>query len=173
LEWETTVEAAHAGFNILRKSASERDYQQINKHTIKPEATKKYHYFDRNVNVGETYSYKLEDVSITGEKTQHDPITVFVTRPKDFRLYQNYPNPFNPKTHIEYQLPKQTRISLKIYNIMGQEVRTLVDEVKEAGYHSVIWNGLDNNGTPITSGIYYYRMVTDSHVEVKKMVLLR
>ncbi|MDZ7332982.1 MAG: T9SS type A sorting domain-containing protein, partial [candidate division KSB1 bacterium] len=173
LEWETTVEVAHAGFNLLRKSASDRDYQQINLQLIKSDGTKKYRYVDRSIEVGETYSYKLEDVSISGEKTQHDPITVMVERPKSFKLAQNYPNPFNPTTMIEYQLPEQTHVTIVIYNMLGQEVRSLVDEIKPAGYHSVIWNGLDNSGGMVTSGVYYYRMTTPSFNEVKKMVLVR
>ncbi|MCU0644055.1 MAG: Ig-like domain-containing protein, partial [bacterium] len=173
LEWETTVETAHAGFNIFRRSASEKEYEQINGNLIKADGTKKYRYIDRSVTVGETYFFKLEDVSLTGEKTQHDAITLFVTKPDEYRLYQNYPNPFNPKTHIDYQLPEPSRVTIRIFNIIGQEVRTLVDEMKTVGYHSVMWNGLDNFGTPATSGIYYYRMETNSFIEVKKMVLLR
>jgi hypothetical protein len=173
LEWETTVEVAHAGFNIFRKSTSDYEYQQLNQQLLKANGMKKYNYIDRSVEVGETYSYKLEDVSISGEKAQHDPITVFISRPKDYKLYQNYPNPFNPTTQIEFQLPQQAKMTIKIYNIMGQEVKTLVDEVKEAGYHTIVWNGLDNSGTPVSSGIYYYRMLTGSYSEVKKMVLLR
>ncbi len=173
LKWETTVEVAHAGFNLLRKSSSDADYQQVNKHLIRSDCTNKYSFIDRNITVGEAYNYKLEDVSISGEKTQHDPITVFVARPKDYKLFQNYPNPFNPTTRIEYQLPKPAMLTIKIYNTMGQEVKTLVDEAKEAGYHAVIWNGLDNSGTPVASGVYYYRLVTKTFTEVKKMVLLR
>ena len=63
--------------------------------------------------------------------------------------------------------------AIKIYNIRGQVVKTVVDEVKESGYHTIIWNGLDNNGVPVASGIYYYRMTTGAHVEVKKMVMLK
>jgi len=173
LEWETTVEVAHAGFNIFRKSGSEPEYQQINQMLLKSDGSKKYHFLDRNIKAGETYFYKLEDVSITGDKTQHDAIMVFAARPKDYKLYQNYPNPFNPTTRIEFQLPEQNLVSLKIYNIRGQEVKTLVDQVMEAGYHAVIWNGRDNNGCAVTSGVYYYRMATESHTEMKKMVLLR
>jgi len=173
LEWETTLEIAHAGFNIFRKSGSDQEYRRVNEHLLKSDGTKKYRYIDRSVKVGETYLYKLEDVSINGDKAQHDPITVFVARPKEYKLYQNYPNPFNPTTHIEYQLPEEAMVTLKVYNIKGQEVKTLVDEHKEAGYHAVTWNGLDNNGTSATSGIYYYRLVTGTHVEIKKMVLLR
>ena len=173
LEWETTVETAHAGFNVYRRSVSEREYVQLNSNLIKADGTRKYRYLDRNITVGETYYFKLEDVSLTGEKTQHDAITLFVTKPDEYKLYQNYPNPFNPKTHIDYQLPDVSRVTIRIFNIIGQEVRTLVDETKTIGYHSVIWNGLDNFGTPVTSGIYYYRMETNSFVEVKKMLLLR
>jgi hypothetical protein len=140
---------------------------------IKSNGANSYNYLDQSVEVGATYSYKLEDVSITGQHTEHDAITIFVARPDRYELQQNYPNPFNPKTNIEYQLPMETRVSLKIYNIMGQEVKTLIDDVKEAGYHALIWNGLDNSGVAVSSGIYYYRMVTGSFVETKKMVLLR
>ncbi len=173
LRWETASEIAHTGFNVLRREASENAYRQINSGLIKSDGSKMYDYVDQNVDVGATYYYKLEDVAYNGQRTEHDPITIFVTRPERFDLQQNYPNPFNPKTNIEYQLPEEVRISVKIYNIMGQEVRTLVDEVKKAGYHSIVWNGLDNSGVAVSSGIYYYRMVTGAYVETKKMVLLR
>jgi len=96
-----------------------------------------------------------------------------VERPKAFKLAQNYPNPFNPMTLIEFQLPEQCQVRIAIYNMLGQEVRSLVDDVKPAGYHSVIWDGRDNAGAIVSSGIYYYRMITSSYNEVKKMVLLR
>ncbi|MFZ5516472.1 MAG: Ig-like domain-containing protein [Candidatus Zhuqueibacterota bacterium] len=173
LQWETTSEVAHSGFNVLRREASENAYRQVNTELIKSNGANSYNYLDQSVEVGATYSYKLEDVSINGQHTEHDAITIFVARPDRYELQQNYPNPFNPKTNIEYQLPMETRVSLKIYNIMGQEVKTLIDDVKEAGYHALIWNGLDNSGVAVSSGIYYYRMVTGSFVETKKMVLLR
>lgn len=173
LNWETTTEIAHSGFNVLRREASEKSYSQINSQLIQSDGSQMYTYFDQNVNVGATYYYKLEDISITGQHTEHDAITIFVTRPESYELQQNYPNPFNPKTNIEYQLPEESLTTVKIYNIMGQEVRTLVDEVKKAGYHSILWNGLDNSGVAVSSGIYYYRMVTGVYVETKKMVLLR
>jgi len=173
LVWETTTEVAHAGFNIFKKSASGGSYKQINEHLIKPDGTKKYTFIDESVSVGETYSYKLEDVSITGATTQHDPITIFVSKPKDYKLCQNYPNPFNPTTTINYQLPETGHITLKIYNLLGQEVICLIDEVKDAGYYTAIWNGLDKFGNQINSGIYYYRMVSGSFVQSKKMIFLK
>ncbi len=173
LIWETASEHNLAGFNIFKKSNSQTNYEKINTSPIKPDGTKEYHYLDSDVKVGHTYSYKLEDVAITGESTQHDPIRVFVEKPQEYMLSQNYPNPFNATTHIRYQLPDQNRVTIKIYNILGQEVRTLVDEVKEAGYHAAIWDGFDKYDNPVGSGVYYYRIMSGSFVQSKKMVLLK
>ncbi|OQX95381.1 hypothetical protein B6I21_05740 [candidate division KSB1 bacterium 4572_119] len=173
LHWETTAEHNHAGFNLYRKSASNGGYEKINVQLIKPGDTKQYDYLDRNVKVGQTYHYKLEDVSLTGEKTMHESITVFVTKPKKYSLSQNYPNPFNSSTQIQFQMPDQKRVEIKIYNILGQEIKTLVDETLEAGYHSVIWNGLDKFDNYVSSGVYYYRIVSGDFAKAKKMVFLK
>ncbi|MDZ7342023.1 MAG: GDSL-type esterase/lipase family protein [candidate division KSB1 bacterium] len=173
LEWETTTEVAHAGFHVLRRSMAERSFTRLTDQLLPANGMKKYRFVDRNVQAGETYYYKLEDVSINGEATQHEPITITVAMPDNYRLYQNYPNPFNPNTHIDFQLPSRTRVTINIYNVLGQVVKTLVDEVKEAGYHSIVWNGLDNSGMAVASGVYYYQMVAGSYVEVKKMALVR
>ncbi len=93
--------------------------------------------------------------------------------PTVFGLYQNYPNPFNPKTKIEYQLPKDTQVEISIYNIRGEKVRTLVNEKKKAGYHNVIWNGIDDRNRELSSGVYLYRIKTDGYSAIKKMLLLR
>jgi hypothetical protein len=91
-------------------------------------------------------------------------------------LKQNYPNPFNPTTTIQYQIPRQIdggqatagRVVLKIYNLLGQEVATLVDEIQEPGFRSVVWNAGD-----VASGVYFYRLQTSSFVQTRKMLLLR
>jgi flagellar hook capping protein FlgD len=100
--------------------------------------------------------------------------------PGQFKLEQNYPNPFNPVTVIKYQLPAESKIMLKIYNLLGQEVRTLADEIQDAGYHSVAWNSTNASGNIVSSGVYFYRLeatcITDPGkklVRVKKMVLIR
>ncbi|NOY57549.1 MAG: T9SS type A sorting domain-containing protein, partial [Calditrichaeota bacterium] len=116
--------------------------------------------------------YKIEDVSSSGYKTMHGPVVAKIEIPKKFDLSQNYPNPFNPATTIRYQLPQVSKVQLQIYNIMGQLVRTLVDGEKEPGYHAVTWDGHNNTGMSVGSGIYYYRLIAGEHVMVKKMALL-
>jgi len=93
--------------------------------------------------------------------------------PASFRLMQNYPNPFNPSTHIAYHLPQAARVSLKIYNIEGREIRTLVDEFQSAGIKQVVWDGKDQHGKKVTSGIYLYRLHTAQFSAMKKMLMVR
>ncbi len=93
--------------------------------------------------------------------------------PSAFELSQNYPNPFNPSTIIRFALPKSSFVTLKIYNILGQEVKTLVNENRNAGTYSVQWNGDDNFGIQAASGAYIYRIISGENVVTKKMILLR
>ena len=93
--------------------------------------------------------------------------------PIDFTLSQNYPNPFNPSTVIKYALPEASFVTLKIYNMLGQEIKTLVSGDKSAGVYNVQWNGKDNYGSPVASGTYIYRVIAGSNVVSKKMILLR
>ncbi|MBS3945057.1 MAG: T9SS type A sorting domain-containing protein, partial [Melioribacter sp.] len=95
-------------------------------------------------------------------------ILIGYTIPAEFKLEQNYPNPFNPSTKIEYQLPKDGRVTIKVFNVLGQEVRTLLDEVKSAGYYTIEFK---SNG--LSSGIYFYSLFTENYKMIKKMVLLK
>ena len=88
--------------------------------------------------------------------------------PGEFALYQNYPNPFNPTTTIKYDLPKDSRVSLKLFNILGQETATLVNEEQKAGYRSIEWNA-----THCASGVYFYRLEAGNFTSVKKLLLLK
>ncbi|MGB5894448.1 MAG: FlgD immunoglobulin-like domain containing protein, partial [Ignavibacteriaceae bacterium] len=92
---------------------------------------------------------------------------------KGFRLFQNYPNPFNPITTIQYDIPLSTEVVLKIYNIMGKEVITLVFEYQSAGLHSIVWDGTDNSGKVVGSGVYLYRIQTETNSQCKKMLFLK
>jgi|GEM_PF-3044355 len=93
--------------------------------------------------------------------------------PTHFDLGQNYPNPFNPTATIQYALPVPARVELKIFNILGQVVRTLVDEEKPVGYHQVVWDGKDQTGQAVSSGIYLYQIKAGDFVETKKMQLVK
>jgi hypothetical protein len=93
--------------------------------------------------------------------------------PTEFALEQNYPNPFNPTTVIRYGLPAPGRVSVKVFDLLGREVATLVDDVQEAGYHSVEWKGATLAGSPAGSGVYFYELRAGSYVETRKMLLLR
>jgi len=93
--------------------------------------------------------------------------------PEHFVLEQNYPNPFNPETIIKYQLASPAVVSLKIYNLRGQEVRTLVDAFQNSGNHEIRWDGRDDFGNAVASGVYLYRLQAGEHAAVKKLTLLR
>jgi hypothetical protein len=105
------------------------------------------------------YSFDV-DVNTVGVETEE--------LPTEFALYQNYPNPFNPTTNIKFDLPKESNVSVKIYNILGEEVVTLVNKVMPAGRHAV-----EFNASKLTSGMYIYRIEADNFVQVKKMLLMK
>ena len=93
--------------------------------------------------------------------------------PQEFSLSQNYPNPFNPLTTLRYALSNAAHVTLKIYNMLGQLVATLVDENQVAGYHEVVWDGSNDFGQNVASGIYIYRMTADDFVATERMLLLK
>ncbi|KPL04607.1 MAG: hypothetical protein AMJ90_00090 [candidate division Zixibacteria bacterium SM23_73_2] len=108
-----------------------------------------------------------------------DPVYVSVEEEKNpdlptrFILFQNHPNPFNPYTDIQYALPENYHVNLSVYNILGQKVKTLVDTKKQAGFHSVLWDGKDHRGEDVATGIYFYKIKTEEFSQTKKMLLLR
>ena len=95
------------------------------------------------------------------------------TQPRNFELYQNYPNPFNPETTIKYQIPVDNHVELKIFNILGQEVKTLVNEGRDAGLYSVKWDGTNSAGEETANGIYIYMIKAGKFTNTKKLILLK
>ena len=93
--------------------------------------------------------------------------------PKRFALEPNYPNPFNPETIIGYQLPERTEVHLEIYNLLGQKVRKLVNEIQASGYYRIVWNGRNDTGAEVASGVYFYRLQAGNHNAIRKLVLLK
>lgn len=92
---------------------------------------------------------------------------------QDFSLFQNYPNPFNPGTTIQYQLPLTTHVTLKVYNLLGQEIRTLVDAHQSHGLYKFHWDGRDDLGRDVPSGVYIYKLRAGDHTTSRKMELIR
>ena len=99
-----------------------------------------------------------------------DPI---LTYPIVSNLGQNFPNPFNPETTIKYSLKEDTNVKIEIFNIKGQKVKILIDEPLNAGYHDVVWNGKDNTDKQVSSGVYFYKMVTNDYNKVRRMVVIK
>ena len=93
--------------------------------------------------------------------------------PSAFELQQNFPNPFNPQTDIRFNLPSATHVVLRIFNTLGQEIRKLADTRYHAGFHTVVWDGKDNKGSIVPSGIYFYQINAGQLTQVKKLTLLR
>jgi len=115
----------------------------------------------------EINTIKINEISILNEEGSNK-------LPETFDLMQNYPNPFNPETSIKYQLPENCTVSLKIFNVLGQEVRTLINNnEKKSGYYSIKWDGRDNYGIAVSSGIYIYRIKAGNFVRSKRMVLIK
>jgi len=96
-----------------------------------------------------------------------------VSHPALFQLFQNYPNPFNPQTTIEYSVPRASFVKLVIYDMLGQEVRSLVDEFQHSGVRSIIWEGKNNNGQLVPSGVYTYRIAADGFGQSSKALMLK
>jgi hypothetical protein len=93
--------------------------------------------------------------------------------PEQFKLLPNYPNPFNPSTTILFQLPVPSRVALRVYNVQGNLVKTLIDQMQTAGVHSVVWNGTNNQEQRVASGIYVYRLQASAFCQVGKMILVQ
>jgi hypothetical protein len=105
--------------------------------------------------------------AVGGEETQ------IPSRPIEFELDQNYPNPFNPTTAIAYTLQKKAVVNLEIYNLLGQRVKTLVNDYQSPGSHRIFWDGKNDQDKAVASGIYFYRLVVDGVAQAKKMVLMK
>jgi len=97
-----------------------------------------------------------------------NPVIAYVTR-----LQSNFPNPFNPETTIAFSLSNVGNVVINVYNVRGQRVRSLLDEQREPGHHSIVWNGRDDSGRALSSGIYLYRMTAGDFTETRRMLLMK
>lgn len=180
ISWQTSSETNNMGFEIQkltnRKNNSTNDYDWNVLGFIQGAGTsteiKDYTFAEINVKAG-TYKYRLKQIDFDGKFTFSNEIEIVVDVPMEFALNQNYPNPFNPSTIIRYQLAEAGFVTLKVYDVLGREVITLVDEEKEAGYYKIEFSSASLGNTALSSGVYYYRIKAGNFIETKKMILLR
>ncbi len=173
LKWNTATEVNNYGFNIERSQKTEGSSQNLQWEQIgfvkgngNSNSPKNYSFIDDNPVSGKV-EYRLKQIDNNGNFKYSQVVTVN-SLPTKFEVWQNYPNPFNPTTTIQYAIPKAEHVTLKVYDEIGREVSTLVNENKEAGQYNVSFNGSN-----LASGIYYYRITSGYFNEVKKLMLLK
>jgi hypothetical protein len=139
------------------------------------ENPREYRYVDTDVAAGRTYYYKLANEDYGGQVEFHGPIyaSVGASVPEAYNLLPNYPNPFNSTTALGYEIPVAGHVALTIYDILGREVRSLVNVYQQAGRHTILWDGRDNSERCLNSGVYFYTLKAGDFTQVRKMVLLR
>jgi hypothetical protein len=93
--------------------------------------------------------------------------------PTEYAIHQNYPNPFNPVTTLRYDIPENALVNIIIYDMLGRQVKTLINQTQDAGYKSVVWNAANDYGKPVSAGIYLYQIQAGEYINTKKMVLLK
>ena len=93
--------------------------------------------------------------------------------PNQYLLHQNYPNPFNPITTLRYNVPEKILVSISIFDISGNLIKMLVNEVKSAGFYSARWDAINDKGQPISAGVYFYKIQAGNFIDTKKMILLK
>jgi PKD repeat protein len=176
ITWETSFEQNNAGFHVRRALDGETTFERVNEAMIRGENREAtYEFVDRTAMPGETYAYQLEAIDLRGSTQFFDLDAVIVARvlPKQMVLHQNRPNPFNPSTEIHYELAEAGHVSLRIYDAQGRAVRTLVNGFMPRDFHSVEWDGRDDHGRSLGSGIYIYRLQAAGTVLTQKMVLMK
>jgi hypothetical protein len=172
LSWHTPVAVPPSSFVILRAESIEETPIKLSV-IVSPGSDLSFSCSDYSVIPGNTYWYWVRFVGQSGEGS-YGPICVHVASvPAAYALYQNYPNPFNPVCTLKYVTPRAGKVTLRIFNVDGSAVRTLVDGWRETGTQSAVWDGKDEQGRQVPSGVYFYRLKAGDFVATRKMVLLR
>jgi len=172
LTWVTATETNNKGFEVERKSGEVFESISFVDGFGTTTESKNYSFTDKNLNSG-TFVYRLKQIDFDGTVSYSNEIEVDITIPDQFSLDQNYPNPFNPATKIQYSLASDSKVTLKIFNTLGEEVATLVNTAMPAGLHNVNFDA-----SKLNSGVYFYSIeATGSNganfTSVKKMILMK
>lgn len=172
LKWVTESENNNAGFEIQRALINPGNLNWVQAGFINGNGTKNepvtYSFNDRKVNSG-VYKYRLKQIDFNGNTEYFDlESKLEIETPNSFSLGQNYPNPFNPHTKIDFQVPKNALVSIKIFDITGRELKTIVNEIKEPGYYTASFYA-----SGFSSGVYFYRMTAGTYSKILKMTVLK
>lgn len=183
VEWSLEGFSGDLEFHVFRSTAEEGPYERITEEPLQPQEPGYYCYCDENVTSGESYYYMLGLADFSDSSGLFGPVMVSARTdvavcgedqlPSRYGLSQNYPNPFNPETTIEYQIPQAGDVHMAVFNILGQKICTLVDEARVAGRYQVIWDGRDDSGRPVASGVYFCHLTAGSYRQTRKMTLLK
>jgi len=169
LKWSTATEVNNYGFDVQRSNKTGKwDLLGFVEGHGNSNSLKEYSYLDAEVNSAGIYYYRLKQIDNDGSYEFSKTIEVNFNVPTSFELSQNYPNPFNPSTTISFNLPESGKVILKIYNIMGEEIKTLADGYREAGIYTIKFKA---EGHP--SGMYLYRLSANGFTETKKMLFMK
>ena len=163
LNWSTATEVNNYGFEVLR-DGTKVGFVKGNGNSNSPKA---YSFTDKP-SEAKILKYEIKQVDFDGSAKMYGPVEVNVIAPANFVLHQNYPNPYNPTTSIKYEVPFADHVTLKVYNIIGQEVATLFDGIREAGSYTVKFDG-----SKLSSGIYVYSLKSSSFSKTVKMILMK
>lgn len=177
LKWDEAVDADFQYFAIYRGETQGFTPDENNRIARLTNTE----YADGGLDLGKTYYYRLSAFDFAGNQSAFTPelaltptnVDQSVAMPTVYALEQNYPNPFNPETAIKYQLAKSGHVRLSIYTSLGQEVRRLVDGNQPAAYHLFVWDGRDDAGNSLPSGVYFYRLESGSFTAMKKMIMMK
>jgi len=169
LSWETATELNNSGFEILRSIQNNDEWATIGFVPGFGTTTKAhtYSFIDSDVQNG-NYSYRLKQIDFDGSYEYSKIVEVEVIQLLAFTLEQNYPNPFNPSTKIKYQIPVGGFVNLKVYDVLGNEIATLINQEKSAGSYNIEFNAFG-----IPSGIYFYTLKAANYIQTRKMILLK
>ena len=169
LSWETATETNNYGFQIERNLDDNSNWITIGfvRGSGNSNSPKSYSFTDAPSLIG-TYKYRLKQIDLNGQFKYSNEIEVVYNNVFSFSLNQNYPNPFNPSTTISYQLSEAGLVSLKVYDVLGKEIVTLVNDLKQSGIHEVNFNASEYG-----SGIYMYRMTVNNFTQTRKMILMK
>ena len=172
LHWSTATEINSQGFEVERRQAAAWQGVAFVTGAGTSNSPHNYSYADNKLAAG-SYTYRLKQIDNDGAFMYYGSAAVEIkAAPETFALSQNYPNPFNPSTKIEYSIENAGMVTLKVYNIIGDEVATLVNGRQEAGSYAVPFNA-SNGMLNLSSGVYFYRLVNGSSVSVKKLILMK